>query len=442
MAKTYRPYDPDQSFLLAPNPADWLPEDHAAFFFRDLVAELDLSEILASYEEEERGGPPFHPQMMTAVFLYAYSVGVRSGRKIESHLLEDVAFRVISGNQQPDFRTIDKFRKRHLKALENLFEQSLEAARKAGLVKEEHIALDGTKIRANASRHKSMSYDRMEKKEKEIKDAIKRFVEETFEEAERINAEEDLLYGDDNPYLNRMPPELRTKAGRLKKIREAMKDIEREAREKAQKEGQDPSAAKPEKKAQRNFTDPESRIMPDSEDKKRFIQAYNAQAAVDAESQVIVAWEVTNRPTDVGHFESMVDQVIENLGGPPEELSADPGYYSEANVKMAQSRGMTALIPPDRQKHGEKPPPAPRGRIPADLPLIDRMRRRLKTKRGRERYALRKEVVEPVFGQLKEVEGLRRMSMRGLKSAQGEFGFACAVHNFLKVFRAGRHAPG
>lgn len=168
MAKAYRHYDPHQSFLLAPNPADWLPEDHAAFFFRDQVAELDLTEILAPYESEERDAPPFHPAMMTAVFLYAYSVGVRSGRKIEKHLLEDVAFRVVSGNQQPDFRTIDKFRARHLKALENLFEQSLEMAREAGLVKEDHIALDGTKIRANASRHKSMSYDRMAKKEKEI----------------------------------------------------------------------------------------------------------------------------------------------------------------------------------------------------------------------------------------------------------------------------------
>lgn len=448
MGKRFKPYNPDQSLLMPPSLRDWLAEDHLAYFVCDVVDELDLSEIRHSYETgQARGQPPFHPSMMTKLLFYAYCVGVPSSRKIEARTYEDVAFRVIAAGDHPDHDTIAEFRKRHLGALARLFVQVLQLCRKAGLVKLGHVALDGTKMKANASKHKAMSYGRMCEKHKELE----RQVEDLLNRAEAVDEEEGRLYGK-GKRGDELPEELRFRQGRLEKLREAKEALEREARERALAEGkidQDGTAAEPKRgrkpthppgvpkaKDQRNFTDPESRIMKDGST-KAFIQGYNAQAAVDAKAQVIVAAQVTDQANDKKQVEPMVEQIEENLSAKPKELSADAGYWSEDNVEMLQDRGIEALIPPARKKHSAKEPPAPRGRIPKDLSVKDRMGRKLRTKGGREKYKLRKEVVEPVFGQIKEARGFRSFLMRGLEKVNAEWLLVCATHNILKLYRSG-----
>jgi hypothetical protein len=315
------------------------------------------------------------------------------------------------------------------------------------LVKLGHVALDGTKIKANASKHKAMSYGRMCEKEKELE----REVEELLRKAEEVDEEEDRRYGR-GKRGDELPEELRFRKSRLKKIREAKEALEREARERAEaeqkaQEGIKPLRMKcgPEPKGppdvpkpteQRNFTDPESRIMKDTTT-KGFVQGYNAQVAVDAQSQVIVAAEVTVQPNDKNQAEPMVEQIEKNLGHPPKELSADSGYYSEANVRLLQEKSIDVFIPPAKKKHTVKEPLAPRGRIPHHLSVRDRMIRKLRTKRGKERYKLRKEVAEPVFGQIKEVRGFRAFLLRGQRNVRCEWRLICATHNLLKLFRSG-----
>lgn len=435
MSKTFRPYEPDQDFLMPASMRDWLPTDHLAYFISDIVDQLDLSAILGRYASEERGYPPYHPAMMVRVLLYAYCIGVPSSRKIEKRLCEDIAFRVLAANNTPDFRTISDFRKDHLKALSGLFLQVLKLCQKAGLVKLGHVALDGTKIKANASKHKAMSYKRMKEEEARLENEVV----ELMMKAEAVDEEEDCRYGKDKRG-DELPKELAFRESRLKKIWEAREALEEEAKREAEVAAlsNKKHTGVPDDKAQRNFTDPESRIMP-APGGKHFIQAYNAQAAVDSAHQVIVAAEVTNKPADRGQAEPMMEVVKENTGRLPRQMSADAGYFSSDAVNNLTARGIDVYMPPDKMSHRTALPPAPRGRIPKDLSIVDRMRRKLRTKKGKERYGLRKELPEPVFGQIKQARGFRQFLLRGEDKADGEWKIICVGHNLLKLFGAHRN---
>lgn len=433
MSKTFRSYEPNQIFLMPISMREWLPGDHLSYFISDVVDHLDLSAITERYAGEERGYPPYHPAMMVKVLLYAYCIGVASSRKIEKHLCEDIAFRVLAANNTPDFRTISDFRKDHLKALAGLFLQVLKLCRKAGLVKLGHVALDGTKIKANASKHKAMSYKRMQEEEKRLEAEVA----ELLKRAETVDEEEDRRYGKDKKG-DELPKELAFRESRLKKIKEAKAALEAEARLAAEKEpGEGEEEVMPPDKAQRNFTDPDSHIMP-APGGKHFIQAYNAQAAVDSANQVIVAAEVTNKPTDRGQSEPMMEVVKINTGQLPRQMSADAGYFSGDAVKNLTSLGIDVYMPPNRIGHRFTLPPAPRGRIPKCLSTADRMRRKLRTKKGKERYGLRKELPEPVFGQIKQVRGFDQFLLRGSDKVSSEWKFICTGHNMLKLFKAYR----
>ena len=437
MSKTFLPYDPEQQLLLPAALQEWLPPDHLAYFISDVVDQLDLSEITGRYEEQ-RGGPPYHPRMMVKVLLYGYCTGVASSRRIAQRLHEDIAFRVLAANNAPDFRTISDFRKDHLAALADLFGQVLELCQRAGLVKLGHVALDSTKVRANASKHKAMSYGRMQEKESRLAAEV----EELLRRAGEVDEEEDRRYGQDKRG-DELPEELAFREGRLRKIREAKAALEAEAKaeaEQAESEGRKHPGV-PDDKAQRNFTDPESRIMP-GPGGRDFQQSYNCQAVVDHEHQVIVAARATNLSTDKGQAVVMVEEVIANTGTVPQEISADAGYYSAQTVEGLYALGVDPYIAPEKTRHGTRPEPAPRGRIPKGLSARDRMRRKLRTKRGRERYALRMETAEPVFGQIKQGRGFRQFLLRGLEKVQGEWSLICTGHNLLKLFRHGAGRPG
>ena len=435
MSKTYLPCDPDQQLLLPAALQEWLPDDHLAYFISDVVDQLDLSSITARYEGERRGGPPYHPRMMVKVLLYGYCVGVASSRRIAQRLHEDIAFRVLAANNTPDFRTISDFRKDHLGALSGLFLQVLAFCQRAGLVKLGHVALDGTKVRANASRHKAMSYRRMKEKEEQLAAEVA----ELLRRAQEVDDEEDRRYGKDKRG-DELPEELAFREGRLEKIREAMAALEAEAQAAAEAEGKEHPGV-PEDKAQRNFTDAESRIMP-APGGRDFLQAYNCQAVVDHAHQVIVAARATNQSSDKQQAAAMMQETIDNVGAVPREVSADAGYYSAKAVDELYALGVDPFVAPEQTRHGRVVPPAPRGRIPKHLSPRDRMRRKLRTKRGRQRYALRMETVEPVFGQIKAGRGFRQFLLRGLEKVQGEWSLICTGHNLLKLFRSGRLAPG
>ena len=433
MSKTFRPYDPEQIFLMPASLQDWLPKGHLAYFISDVVDCLDLSAIMSCYDEE-KGYPPYHPVMMVKVLLYAYCIGVPSSRRIQKRLEEDISFRVIAANNTPDFRTISDFRKDHLKALAALFVQVLRLCQKAGLVKLGHVSLDGTKMKANASKHKAMSYKRMKEEEARLEAEV----QDLLRKAEAVDEEEDLTYGRDKRG-DELPKELALRESRLKKIRDARAALESEARAEAeQAQGRGGKATGvPEDKAQRNFTDPESHIMP-APGGKQFEQAYNAQAAVDSAHQVIVAAEVTDQPSDKGQAVPMMKQVKENTGKLPREMSADAGYFSSDAVKDLTTEGVDVYMPPDKMCHTHSLLAAPRGRIPKGLSIVDRMRRKLRTKQGRKRYGLRKELPEPVFGQIKQVRGFRQFLFRGKQKVRGEWRLICTGHNVLKLFGACR----
>jgi transposase len=450
--KRFRPYEPDQSLLLPPNMNDWLPDGHPVSFIREVVRKLDLAAIYDAYADAAKGGkPPCNPRMMTGLLLYAYCKGIRSSRKIEEATYESVPFRVLAAGQHPDHDTICDFRKRHLDALSGLFAQVLDICRAAGLAKLGHVSLDGSKFLANASKHKAMSYGRMTKRRAELKAEI----EELMAKADAVDAEEDALYGK-GKRGDELPEELRFRETRLAKIEEAMASLEAEAKAEAdakraeiaakeearKKEGRsrrgpkpkDPSD-EPDDKAQRNFTDPESRIMVDGAT-KGFVQAYNCQAAVDADSQVIVAADATQEANDKKQVKPMVEQVKSNTGEKPKKLSADTGYFSKANAEYLDDEGVDAYVATERQKHGRSAPPSPRGRIPNAATTEERMARKLRTKKGRETYAKRKTSVEPVFGQIKDARGIRRFLLRGIEAVRGEWRLICLTHNLLKLFRA------
>ena len=376
--------------------------------------------------------------MMVKVLLYGYCIGVPSSRRMAARLHEDIPFRVLAANNTPDFRTLSDFRKKHLEALAGLFLQVLVLCQRQGLVKLGHVALDGTKVKANASKHQAMSYKRMKEKEEQLQGEV----DGLLRRAQEVDEEEDRRYGKERRG-DELPEELAFREGRLEKIREAMAALEAEARagaEQAAEEGRKHPGV-PEEKAQRNFTDPESRIMP-GPGGKEFLQGYNCQAVVDHEYQVIVATRATNATTDKQQAVGMIGETIANTGMVPREVSADAGYYPATAVAELQALGTDPFIAPERTRHGYRPPPAPRGRIPKSLSPRERMRRKLQTKRGRQRYALRMGTVEPVFGQVKECRGFRQFLLRGLQKVEGEWSLICTGHNLLKLFRYGRWSEG
>ena len=424
MAKTFREWTPEQNLMFPPSPLDLVEKGELSHFIRALVLEqLDLREILSQYEEE-RGYPPFHPTMMTAVLLYGYCQGIYSSRRMARACRQRVDFMALTSMQSPDFRTINRFRQRHLKALAELFGQVLRLCQKAGLVKLGHVAVDGTRIHANASKRKSMSYARMKKAEQDLKAEVERW----FAEAERIDQEEDALYGADKSG-DELPAWVSDKQERLKRIQQAKAELEAEAKAEAEQKP-NPEKTRHEKKptgtpketAQRNFTDPESRLMKTSQG---FVPGYNGQAAVDSKHQVIVAQTLTTNSNDMQQMIPLLQQIRSNLGRQAKEVSADSGYCSERNLKALIRRHIRGYVATDRQR-----------KVRNVSRWVQRMRQRLAQGARRSRYRLRQQIVEPVFGQIKEARGFRRFLLRGKEKVAGEWSLICTAHNLLKLAAA------
>ena len=441
MSKTYRPYEPNQMLLMPPSLLEWLPSNHMVHVLREVLEIIDLSPITSTYEVEERGYPPYHPKVMTGILLYGYCHGITSSRKLAKHCQEDVAYRVLSANNQPDFRTISAFRQRHLAALPHLFAEILQLCQKAGMVSFGHVSLDGTKIKANASKHKAMSYARMKTEitrlEEEIASLLKR--------AERTDADEDKQYGTDKRG-DELPEELARRETRLARILQAKKELEEEAKQQKDEPKDPPPTSKPSARiktevnpktgkrivspdAQRNFTDPESRIMPYQ---KTYVQGYNPQLLVDSKRQVIVATALTNCPND----QKLLSYMLTRLPQMPKVLTADAGYDVAAHEKMLRKSKVDAYIAVTREKHGnDTDTPSVRGRPPKDLTFKQRMARKVRTKKGRKIYARRKVIVEPAIGQIKHAMGFRQFSLRGAWKAEAEWFLVSAAHNFRKLFK-------
>jgi len=477
MAKrVFRPYEPDLPLPLPPDLRQWLPADHTIYLLSDLVDHLDLSPITAVYDQGDGGGnPPYHPVMLTKLLFYAYAQGVVSSRAIAAKTYEDVAFRVLTADQHPDFRTISDFRERHLPALLPLFQETVRLAGRLGLVKLEHVAQDGSKILANASKHRAMSSARMQQAEARLGHEIQALLAA----ARQADAAEDAAYGaertgDEVPVD--LSGEVTRRERRLATIRAAKAALEQEAHAAAEairaadaaerqrraeagepkKPGRPPDPpGVPTDAAQRNFTDPDSRIMKNAD--HAFVQAYNAQLAVDASPhQLIVGCAVTNQSADAPHLEPMVEQVQQTTGATPREWSGDAGYFSAHNLDVLGAAGIASFIPPDRQRHGQPPLPAGVARVLAAAgiapPVLGAetvegavqaaMRAKLRTEPGRAAYAKRKQTVEPVFGQIKERRGLRRFLLRGLAKVTGEWTLWCLTHNLGKLVRALRASSG
>ena len=446
---------------------DWLPENHLARFIAELMPGLDLSKIYGHYGRRDgRGKAAYHPVMMVRLLLYGYCVGVTSSRRMEHASYDDIAFRYLCADQHPDHDTIADFRQQHLPVLAQLFTQVLQLCDKAGLVKLGHVAIDGTKLQANASKHKAMSYNRMEEKEKQLRAEV----EKLLAQAEATDAAEDALYGKGNRGDD-LTGEMARRESRLKKIAEAKAALEQEARERAetakktaelkredrlkkeQERGKkfggrppqvpDPEQARPEPTAQRNFTDPESRIMPDGGRKGSFVQAYNAQIAVDSAQQIIVAAEITQDSNDKQQLAPMLERVAQNMGTKPVAATADAGYFSEEQLTDKRVEGIELYVATGKQKHGEEQPPDAMEH--GDLSAVpvksdsakEKMKQRLKTEAGRALYKMRKAIVEPVFGQIKAARGIRALLLRGIGKVQAEWKLICATHNLLKLFRSG-----
>jgi transposase len=446
MSKHFRPWKIDEAQLLPPSVQDYVPKDHLSRLIVALVREsLDLSAIVGSYTSG-LGQPPFDPRLMTALLLHGYASGVYSSRRIARASVERADFMMIVAGDAPDFRTVSEFRRRHLKALAGLFVQVLKLAEKAGLVKLGHVALDGTKIKANASKHKAMSYARMKTRDAELAAEVDRWLQA----AEAADAQEDKLYGSKRG--DELPDWVADKAKRLAKIRAAKAELEAEAKAAAaeeerrrqqaeeeriaegrKKSGRAPSPpqAEPDGKAQRNFTDPQSRIL---KTKDGYIQGYNAQAAVDATAQIVVAHTLDNNGSDQAQFIPLLDAVKANLKRNPDEVSADAGYCSAANLRTLSRRRINGYIATGRQHHGSKSATAKRPLKPGSL--LARMSVKLRRAGHRSRYRLRKQVVEPVFGQIKQATGFRQFLLRGIEKVKAEWALICTAHNITKLARA------
>lgn len=452
-AKTFRGYDQQQSFLLPPSLDDWLAEDDEARFVSEVVDDvLDLSVVYASYESAS-GAPPYDPRMMLKLLLFAYSTGVTSSREVERRCRRDVAFRWLSGNQLPDYRSLARFRRRHLDVLPGLFAQVLAVCSQAGLVKLGRVALDGTKLHANASKHKAMSYDRIAPKIAQLQAEAA----ELLAEAERIDDAEDERFGQGRRG-DEIPQELARRQGRLAKLRAAKEQIEADAAEKAAAaarakarskgdsaedaaQAADDAAAKaePKPKTQRSFTDPQARIMKTNHG---FDYAFNAQAVVDEDHQIVLAASVTQQATDVQQFEPMMTQTADSLaaagiGQAPDVVLVDAGYCSETNLAAAEAMGSRVLIATGRQRHDETfSAGLADGPPPPDTSRREQMAHALRTEQGRADYARRKAIVEPVFGQMKTRQNAGRLRLRGLSGAQGEWLLHALCHNLRKLRNA------
>jgi len=485
--KSYRPWSPEQPFLLPPSPTEWLPEGHLVYFILDTVKLLDLSAIEGVLQAKDpRGERSYNPAMMVALLLYAYCVGVFSSRRIARATYEDVAFRVLTGGQHPHFTRVNAFRKSHQDALSGLFLQGLMLCSEAGLVKLGHVSLDGSKVAANASKHKAMSYDRMAALEKRLTAEI----EALMGRAREMDSTEDERFGEGRDAED-IPAELKRRETRLARLREAKAALEKEARQaraarhreladgcaqradaaeaerlerlnrtlekkhleraEALDEGADDEPpfttndglpkhrprthtdGTPHPRAQRNFTDADSRIM---ESGGAFVQGYNVQAVVDQEHQIVLAGAVTNQPPDAGNLVPMLEQTIQNCGQPPERLSADSGYWSAGGPAQCEALGTEVYIATERRKHWDTNRDVTSGPPPDGADPRERMRWKLRTAEGRAIYSRRKVIVEPVFGQIKEARGFRRFLRRGLEAVQAEWSLVCLTHNLLKLFRA------
>jgi len=435
MPKGYRTYLPEQELLLPPSLRDWLPENHLVYFVSDVVDQLDLSAMNAVYEKEKRGQPPYDPRLMTKLLVYGYCTGVFSSRRIQKRLREDIAFRVLAAGNEPDFRTISDFRKIHIGTLQNLFEQILAMALECGAIKLGRVSLDGTKLKANASKHKAMSYGRMKEKQQQLKEEV----QQLLEQAEAADQEEDRQNGSQRG--DELPKELQRRETRLAKIKEAKKIVEQRARDKATEEGQSAEEAKrtkPGEKDQYNFTDPESRIMKGADG---FVQGYNAQAAVEPTLLLIVGQAVTEAANDKQQLKPMVELIEQQSGQRPEAILADSGYCSEENLEYLESadqpeRKIEGFIATGKRTHGEHRQSAQRGPLPKGATKVDRMKQKLKTKVGKAVYAARKCVVEPVFGQIKQARGFRQFLLRGKEKVKGEWALVCMTHNVLRLHAA------
>ena len=435
MAKTFRAWDVEQSWLLPPSVHELVPATHPAHFIRELVrTELDLRAIYAAYDEE-RGYPPYHPAMMTALLLYAYTQGLFSSRKIARACDERVDVMAVTALQRPDFRTIGKFRVRHLPALAGLFVQVLRLCQRAGLVRLGHVALDGTKVKANASKHKAMSYGRMKEAEPKLAAEVQAWLDRSAAE----DADDDAALGEARG--DELPAWVANRQDRLAKIRAAKAALEAETEAAAASEHDDddapPTSAPPSHhvdgtptdKAQRNFTDPESRILKTGDG---YLQGYNAQAAVDAHRQVIVAQFVVAAQNDAPYLPRVLDEIRGNTGRQTRELSADAGSCSEANLRTLACRRVRGFVATGRQRHTDASATGQRTRG-----LAAKMATRLRRGGHRSRDRLRKIVVEPVFGQIKRAMGFAGFLLRGLRKVTGEWALVATAHDLRKLIAAG-----
>lgn len=431
MPTTFRRYVPEQSLLLPPSARDWLPEGHLAYFLSDTVDALDLKLFYEPYAGDGRRNSPYDPRMMVKLLLYGYATGVFSSRKIAKKLHEDVAFRVLAGENFPAHRTLAEFRQRHLASFQALFVQVLEVAQEAGLVRMGTVAVDGTKVKASASKRKAMSYGRMKQDQERLKSEIAELVSR----AAREDAEEDAQYGADNAG-DELPEELRRREQRLGKIQEAIERLrsrqaaeDREAgRKEASAEAEESKKRRafgePAEKKQDNFTDPESRIM---KTPSGFEQCYNGQLAVDSESRLILAAKVTPSAADSEELLPVLEEVRANVGQFPQAVLADAGYRSEENLQRLEASAIDAFVALGRE--GKKSAVKNEEKYPA----TQRMRQKLETVEGRQRYSKRKSIVEPVNGWIKSVLGFRQFSLRGLKKVSGEWTLVCLALNLRQM---------
>ncbi len=457
MSKRFRTCDLNQPYLLPPSLQDWLPPQHLARFIAEVAEELDLQDIYAEHERNDgRGQAAYHPLMLTRVLLYAYAVGITSSRRIDKATYEDLAIRFLAADQHPDHDTIAAYRQQHLEALAALFAQALRLCQHAGLVKLGNVALDGTKIQASASREQSVSFARLSEQERQLRATV----EGLLGQAEQTDHEEDERYGK-GCRGDELPPELADAQSRLKKIREAKRALQQEAAEQLEQARRDhayarrpgrprkdepaPSLSEVERQKRKNrlrraiqnaehpsrqynFTDPDSRVMRDN-GLGCFLQAYNAQAAVDGHAQVIVAADVTQEVVDRAQLLPMCERMRETLGKLPPVITADAGYWDTASLENPALGGIEVLVAPDAMHRWASPKPV------KPSAAVEQMRERLGGGPWREFYNQRREIVEPVFGQIKEARGLRRFSFRGLKKVRAEWRLICLTHNLLKLFR-------
>lgn len=459
--KTYRAWDAQRGSEQAVSPRDVLSEDDLVFFLLDAIPQLNLAAFHQYYAQEMRGQPPFDVTMMVTLLVYAYCVGVRSSRKIAAACERNLAFRAIVNDDRPDFRTISDFRKIHRMAFKPLFLEVLRLAGELGLVKLGNLSTDGTKMKANASRHKAMSYGHMQKSIARLKAEI----EQLLKQAEQVDEEQDAALGSRRG--DELPAELKRREDRLVKIHEAKARLEAAARAKADEEqrcrdeeqaqreaegrkrrGKEPAPVDPtpEDKAQTNFTDPEAKIMKQSN--KGFDYSYNAQAVVDAANQIIVAAAVTNAANDKQQGVPLAQATLDNLdaagierpkaadGTPvPIPNTLDNGYFSEEAVEELGKMRLDPHIATGRQKHNEAPVPFVVGMPPAEASIKEKMRHKLGTATGKALYAARKHIIEPVFGQIKSARGIRAFLQRGLEKVAAEWQLICLTHNLLKIWR-------